>query len=290
MGILSRTKQYLADKVKTTADKVADGITTTASLSPSQLQIIDKKRETYFTGKPNLNGEDAQELIRRNLGAVSIEVYQAYLDLLKTDYLPMRGNTSAFDSHNRIRSFDITKWVTDPSEKNLDKLVNVYQVLSEEDCNIALIYHRTPERCHVTFAVVNTDTEVSDPTKAKSFYERIVGAIRGNFPGVEISKSYQTGEPPCLSDAVHQMGDDSYVKSVAIVSNLASDKSEDFISQSMEKILDGIVPATDDDAYTIVLLAKPITDQLATKNRLFELSTALSPYASWQTSYSWTLM
>lgn len=289
MGILTNAKQYLATKATVATGKVADGVAKTASLSPSQLQQIDMKREAYFAGMPDLNGEDTQELIQRNLGAVSIEVYQAYLEILKTAYLPMRGNVSEFDAHNRIRYFDITKWVTDPQEKNLDKLVNVYQVLSEEDCNIALVYHRTQERCQVTMAVVNSDMDVSDPAKVKSFYERIVDAIRGNFPGVEIDNSNGTGEPPCLNDVViHGTNSECSVKSVAIVSNLASEKSEDFISQSMEKLLDGIVPTCDDDAYTIVLLAKPITDQLATKNRLFELSTALAPYASWQTNYTYT--
>lgn len=286
MGILAKTKQYLATKATAAAGRVADGVVKTASLSPSQLQQIEEKREAYFSGKPDLDGEDAQRLIQRNLGAVSIEVYQAYLELLKTAYLPMRGNVSEFDPYNRIRYFEITKWVTDPKEKNLDKLVNVYQVLSEEDCNIALVYHRTQERCQVTMAVVNTDIDVSDPAIAKSFYERIVGAIRGNFPGVEIGNPSSTGEPHCLLDSIQEENGKQYVKSVAIVSNLASEKSEDFISQSMEKLLDGIVPTNDDDAYTIVLLASPIADQLSTKNRLFELSTALAPYASWQTNYS----
>lgn len=288
MGILTKTKQYLAARATAAAGKIADGVAKTASLSPSQLQQIDKKREAYYSGKPDLNGEDIQELIRRNLGAVSIEVYQAYLELLKTAYLPMRGNVTGFDPHNRIRYFDITKWVTDPKEKNLDKLVNVYQVLSEEDCNIALVYHRTHEGCQVTMAVVNTDEDVSDPTKAKSFHERIIGAIRGNFPGVEIGNTNSTGEPCCLKNVVQDINGELFAKSVAVVSNLASEKSEDFISQSMEKLLDGIVPTGDDDSYTIVLLAKPITDQLATKNRLFELSTILAPYASWQTNFTYT--
>lgn len=288
MGILKKTKQYLAAKANAAVGKVADGIAKTASLSPSQLQQIDKKREAYFAGKPDMNGEETQELIQRNLGAVSIEVYQAYLELLKTAYQPMRGNVSEFDPHNRIRYFDITKWVTDPQEKNLDKLVNVYHVLSEEDCNIALIYDRTVEGCQVSMAVVNTDDEISDPAKAKSFYERVVGAIRGNFPGVELGNCDSTGEPACLLNAVQGSGTTKSVKSVAVVSNLASEKSEDFISQSMEKLLDGIVPTNDDDAYTIVLLAKPLVDQLASKNRLFELSSVLSPYASWQTNYTYT--
>ena len=131
MGILTNAKQYLATKATVAAGKVADGVAKTASLSPSQLQQIDMKREAYFAGMPDLNGEDTQELIQRNLGAVSIEVYQAYLEQLKTVYQPMDIAIEKFDSLNRIRYFDITKWVTDPTEKNLDKLVNVYQVLSE---------------------------------------------------------------------------------------------------------------------------------------------------------------
>ena len=288
MGIIKKTKQYLADKANAAARKLADGVAKTASLSPSQLQKIDQKRDAYFSQKPDMSSEEVQELVQRNIGAVSVEVYQAYLELLKTAYLPMTENVSTFDSYNRIRYFDITKWVADPKEKNLDKLINVYQVLSQEDCNIALIYNRTTESCQVTMAVVNTDPDVSDPTKVKSFYNRIVGAIRGNFPGVELSHCNSTGEPNCLSSITQIVDDKQIVKSVAIVSNLASEKSEDFISQSMEKLLDGIIPSNGDDAYTIVLLAKPIMNHLSTKNSLFELYSALAPYASWQTSYMYT--
>ncbi len=288
MGILQKTKQYLEAKTEEAVNKVADGIAKTASLSPNQLLNIDQKRKEYLEGRPDMNNEETRCFIQRNLGAVSIEVYQAYLENLKTDYLPMKGNVQSFDSQNRIRYFDITKWVTDPEEKNLDKLVNVYQVLSEEDCNIALIYNRTPQQCQISLAVVNTDIEDSDPARTKSFYDRIISAVRGNFPGVEVANSGNTGEPPCLQKAIREVDGKMLAKSVAIVSNLASEKSEGFISQSMEKLLDGIIPTTEDDSYTIVLLAKPIADRLAAKNHLFELYSYLSPFASWQTNFNYS--
>ena len=289
MGIIANTKQFLAKKATEVAVKTADGVATASVLSPKQLQQIDAKRTAYLTEKPDMNSDEIQELIRKNLGAVGIEVYQAYLEQLKVAYKPMDIAIENFDSLNRIRYFDITKWVTDPTEKNIDKLVNVYQVLSEENCNIALIYHRTQTSCQVTMAVINTDMDQSDPAKANTFIARLSGAIKGNFPGVEIKENqgrkdlYGIGEPDCLKNTAH---DD--VKSVAIVSNLASEKSEDFISQSMEKLLDGIVPSKEDENYTIVLLAKPITNQLENRNRLFELYSVLSPYATWQTSYTYT--
>ncbi len=294
MGILTNTRQFLAKKTTEVAKKTADDMATISALSPKQLEVVEAKRMAYLAKKPDMNSEDIQELIKKNLGAVGIEIYQAYLEQLKNVYKPVDTAMEKFDELNRIRYFDITKWVTDAEEKNLDKLVNVYQVLNEEDCNIALIYHRTKEKSEVTLGVVNTDMDQPDPAKVNTYNARITSAIQGNFPGVEIrtnrgkSDKFGLGIPKNLQSAIKGSGDSVDVKSVAIVSNLASEKSEDFISQSMEKLLDGIVPKVEQEEYTIVLLAKPINNQLEKKNRLFELYSALAPYASWQTNYTYT--
>lgn len=279
MGIIANVKQKLANMA-------SDAVTSAAALTPKQLAAVEEKRLAYLAQKPDMNSDEVKKCIVRNLGAVGIEVYQAYLEQLKNFYTPVHMDVSRFDVLNRVRYFDITKWVTDAEEKSLDKLVNVYQVLSEEDCNIALIYHRTREKCAVTLGVVNTDEKQADPAKAMAYNDRLVGALRGNFPGVEIRTnqgrrdSFGRGIPVSLQPAAD-------VKSVAVVSNLASEKSEGFISQSMEKLLDGMIPKDESEEYTIVLLAKPVQNQLAYKNRLFELYSALSPYASWQTSYTY---
>ncbi len=293
MGILANTKQFLTEKATLAAKKAGDGIATLSVLSPKQLQEIEAKRIAYLSQKPNMSGEEVQSVIRKNMGAIGIEVYQAYLEQLSRAYLPVEIPMEKFDEENRIRFFDITKWVTDTEEQSLDKLINVYHVLSEEECNIALIYHRTKDKCQVTMGVVNTDEKHSDPAIADKYYSRVIGAIKGNFPGVDIQgvhskcRDYGIGTPPCLSDTLKN-SDEGGVKSIAVVSNVASEKSEDFISQSMEKLLDGIVPEDSSQEYTIVLLAKPIKDQLESKNRLYELYTALAPYASWQTGYTYT--
>lgn len=294
MGILANTKEFLARKTTEVAKRAADGVAATAALSPKQLEDVEAKRKSYLAEKPDMNSEDIKELIEKNLGSVGIEVYQAYLEKLKNVYKPLDTAIENFDELNRIRYFDITKWVTDAEEKNLDKLVNVYQVLSEEDCNIALIYHRTKEKCEVTLGVVNTDMNQPDPAKVNTYNARITSAIKGNFPGVEIkankekNDNFGIGIPENLNSVIRGNSYGTEVKSVAIVSNLASEKSEDFISQSMEKLLDGIVPKREEEEYTMVLLAKPINNQLEKKNRLFELYSALAPYASWQTNYTYT--
>ncbi len=67
------------------------------------------------------------------------------------------------------------------------------------------------------------------------------------------------------------------------------EKSEKFISQSIEKLFDGIT-LKDTDEYTIILLAEPIAHQVEErKARLYELYTALAPFASWQTNYTYTV-
>ena len=140
MGVLANTKQFLANKITNVAQKTADGIASSSALSPKQMLDIEKKRMEYLSAKPDMDDEEAQEFIQRNLGAVGVDVYQAYLEQLKELYKPVDLHIDSFNSNNRIRWFDIEKWVSDSEEKNLDKLVNVYQVLSEEDCNIALIF------------------------------------------------------------------------------------------------------------------------------------------------------
>ena len=119
MGIIANTKQFLVKKATEVARKTADGVATASVLSPKQLQQVDEKRTAYLTEKPDMNSDEIQELIRKNLGAVGIEIYQAYLEQLKTAYEPVDVAIENFDSINRIRYFNITKWVTDPTEKNI---------------------------------------------------------------------------------------------------------------------------------------------------------------------------
>ena len=72
---------------------------------------------------------------------------------------------------------------------------------------------------------------------------------------------------------------------VAAASNIPTEKSEKFISQTIEKLLDGIVPESKRTEYTLVLLATPIKDVEERKLKLGEFYSGLKPYESWQTSF-----
>ena len=197
-------------------------------------------------------------------------------------YVPVKREIEydgSFSAAHNIRFFNITKWVTDKKENSLEKLVNVYQVLSDENCNIALVFNRTCDATNVFLAVVNTDN-ADDNVDVENYRKRLAEAIRGNFPGAEWTDKNGTGVLPCLKNSLPY--------SVASASNIPGEKSEKFISQTIEKLLDGIVPDTKNKEYTIILLATPINDVENRKLHLAELYSALAPYAGWQTNFVYT--
>ncbi len=260
-----------------------------------QLEEIQKLKNKYYDQQVD------NRLGERIFAGVADELYQSYLSCIKENYSPYfdENELEWIDSH--ISSFDVTRWVIDSEEKAIDKLISVYEVLSGEDCCIALIYNRTKEGCKVTFSVRNIDIENTTQEKVLELKNKLKKAFEGNFPGIIINDD-NTAEIPATFSPLMDISfaekerinsesgerekyiETSNVPSVAVVTNMPSDKSEDFISQSMEKLIDGIVPKDVNENYCLVLLASPIKDVSPRKNRLFEIYNLLSPYATWQGS------
>lgn len=262
------------------ADKAGNAVATVSVLSSSQLDEVDKKRTAYLSEKPNPADEQAVELTNRLLATAAVELHNAYLPQLRNVYAPIDPSIeypTGFNADNNIRFMNITKWIVDPNEDSLEKLVNVYDVLSDEDCSIALVFNRTSASTEVFLAVVNSNN-AHDNIDADNFSRRMSDALRGNFPGSEVGPANR-GPIPCL--------DNRRSSSVAAVSNIPAEKNEKFVTQTIEKVLDGIVPGRPSEDYAIVLLATPIHDIESRKLRLAELHTLLTPYASWTTNYTY---
>lgn len=270
----------IKNAIMCTADKAGNAVATVSVLSSSQLDEVDKKRTAYLSEKPNPADEQAVELTNRLLATAAVELHNAYLPQLRNVYAPIDPSIeypTGFNADNNIRFVNITKWIVDPNEDSLEKLVNVYDVLSDEDCNIALVFNRTSASTEVFLAVVNSDN-ARDNIDADNFSRRMSDALRGNFPGSEVGPANR-GPIPCL--------DNRRLSSVAAVSNIPAEKNEKFVTQTIEKVLDGIVPGRPSEDYTIVLLATPIHDIESRKLRLAELHSLLTPYASWTTNYTY---
>lgn len=248
--------------------------------SKAQLDALEKKRKEYLGAKGHQSNskENTKSIIENNISCIEAEIFHSYLPHIQELYEPLKSDFSLKHEPHRVAHFEITQWVIDPAEDSIEKLCSVYQTLSSANCSLALIYERSIKGCKVRLAVSN-DTDKIDPTIATGFTSRLKGALNGNFPGAILSKEDSRSEPP-----FKEMEDIS----IASISNIATEKSKQFISQSMEKLLDGIVPQTDDEQYTIILLAKPIQNIRLYAQKLYDQYTALSPYAQVQRNISLT--
>lgn len=269
-------------KVVTRAANSAGNVVAKASsLSSAQCEELGRQREQYLTEMPAMDDSVATELTNRLIAAAGVEIFDAYLPQMGAMYVPVDSSVeygASFKNEQNIRYFNITKWVVDATENSLEKLVNVYGVLAGEACNIALVFHRRMHDVQTYLAVVNlrnSDNRVDADLLAR----RIEGAVRGNFPGSELGDEMRCGRLPCLSNLRDV--------SVASVSNVPTEKSEKFASQTIEKLLDGIVPRSGNEEYTVVLLATPVQDVDERKLRLQQLHTGLSPYAGWETGFTY---
>lgn len=279
----------IKNMISKVGEKAGDKVAKLAVLSPEQLEEVQVKREKYLSQMPDPTDTTAEELTMRLLAAGSVEIHNAYLPQLDQLYTPVKKDfeygSSDKQEHQRlfrpeynIRYFNITKWVTNKNENSLEKLVNVYEVLSNERCNIALIFHRTCEAAEVYLAVTNIEN-ADNSVDVNNYKERLADAVRGNFPGSEWGKE-GSGVIPCFNSKT--------AYSVASASNIPTEKSEKFISQTIEKLLDGCIPDKHDKEYILILLATPIQDIEERKLRLAELYSGLAPYASWTTDFHYT--
>ncbi|WP_022759098.1 helicase HerA domain-containing protein [Butyrivibrio fibrisolvens] len=259
--------------------KVADSISKVAALSNAQLEEVAKKRDDYLLALPDPADDIARSTTEKLLAANGVEVFNAYLPQISKLYAPLEKDN--FNAAFNVRYFNITKWVTDKKENSLEKLVNVYAVLSEENCNIALVFHRTCEDTQVYIAITNTQNDNNNKS-ADTYDTRLKDAIRGNFPGTKFSEKSGHGIPDFL--------DNDIPYSVASASNIPTEKSEKFISQTIEKLLDGVIPSKTKEEYTLILIATPIQDVEQRKLRLAEIYSGLKPYASWSTNYTFDQM
>ena len=204
--------------VKKIADKSAGTVSKLASLSSEELEKIENQRLSYLFDMPSVDDDESLELTGRLMAAASVEIYNAYLPQIKNLYSPIKNNVEYgkdFIPGHNIRYINITKWVTNKEENSLEKLINVYEVLSNEECNIALVFNRTVTKTNVYLAVTNTLNE-NNNTNIDIYKRRIVDAIKGNFPGSEYIDD-GIGTLPCFNDELKY--------SIASASNIPAEKS-----------------------------------------------------------------
>lgn len=271
-------------------------------LGESQKKEIEELQNKYFVRTSNF-GEEVLQIPDKKLASYAMEIYKSYLKCLTTSYSPQYPLKEEFDEANRIAYVDITRWVIDKNEDCIEKLATAYQVLANEECNVSVIYHQSMSAgCQVLLAVENTKISDSKPLVVIQQMDRLTSAILGNFPGTGIKyaddakKSPNMGVPKCLRELCEKIGYESdpekktvkVTKSptVSVVTNLVSEKTAKYECQGIEKLFDGFLPKTENDEFTIVLLASPVRDKSYLREKFCAYYNELTPYATWQENFS----
>lgn len=216
---------------------------------------------------------------------VSNNIFKTYLPIISDKYYPI-SLEGPYSHKDQIRLLKIDKWVTDKNENSIDKLKNVYNTLTGTDCNLALIFKRSQKNCTAYLAIAN-NSDNDDPAIVDSYWERIMQSIKGNFPGTRLSP-YQSGAELNTEEKRSLLFDESDQTSLAIATNVASEKSDAFISQGIDKLLNGFIPQNEREEYTLILLAEPLKSTYIEeiKKKIFDYYSFLSPFMSWQRNTS----
>ncbi|MDR0906783.1 MAG: DUF87 domain-containing protein [Oscillospiraceae bacterium] len=226
------------------------------------------------------------EELADNLGKVAYSLDKAYMSRLREDYdvIPFSEYLSVVNSNNgslemdtNIRALRVRRFVYDKDELIRDGFKNVLGLFSGGSHNVALIIRRTPAKVTLDFVVKNENSTVAKPANTNVALLR--DSFVGNFNGTEIEliKSNGTGAILDFEDA----------NAVSLLCGIPSEKSEDYISQGIEKLLNGIVPSTEKDSYTCVLLAQPmsISELRNTLTGYESIASALTPFAGKQIQF-----
>ena len=179
---------------------------------------------------------------------------------------------------NNIRALHVKRWVYDKEEKIGDCFKNVLSTFAGSENTLAAVLYRTPKGTDMYFVMKNAGA-VSGEVAEKEL-DLLAASLKGNFPGSKVETIEESKDGETTKGLFHF----DEMKSVSCLSNIPSEKSEDYICQGIDKLLNGIVPKTDDESYYVVILADALS-QTALREVLSgyeEMATAITPFAGYQ--------
>ena len=225
-----------------------------------------------------------------NLGKVAYALDKAYMPRLETDYGIM-----AFDEHYNnaadylekgeieprisyaanVRAVRVKNLVFNSEENELDCLRNVLAAFSNSENTIALVINRSPEGTEMFFVVKN---EIAGGNEySKDSLELLEKALRGNLAGSEFERISTEKE-------IKKILKLDKAKAISMLSAVPSEKSEKYISQRIDKLLNGVVPTEEKESYSIVIAARSLlqSDIRGILSAYEEIATAIKPFEEHQ--------
>lgn len=180
------------------------------------------------------------------------------------------------DYPTNIRAIRITRWVFDKDEKPADCFKNVLSTFADGEHSIALVVNRSQKGTEMYLVVKNEGEGRNEDSMTNR--DLLLSSLKGNFPGIQADLEKKVSGFKDLCPLVN------VYKSISVLSNVPSEYSEDFITQGLDKLLNGIVPEKEDDSYSIIFLAESLNSLKVREiiSGYEDIATALSPYMGYQ--------
>lgn len=230
------------------------------------------------------NGKPDEKVLLDNLGKIAYTLDKAYISRLTADYSPVlfdeiynknEDKTTEIDYVSNIRALKVNRWIFDEKEKSGECFKNVLSLFADGDHTLALVVVRKPTTSEMYFVVKNDGPGRNEASKNN--IDLLNASIRGNFPGThtEVIPTPQETE---------KLFSFPKASAIAVLSNMPSEYSEDYITQGLDKLLNGIVPKTEEESYAVVFLAESLSQEKVREilSGFEEMATAIHPFLEYQ--------
>lgn len=177
-------------------------------------------------------------------------VFKRYLDNINQfDLVPLTTSLESVVTNTRIRK--LTRIVYDRNEDNLHKFNNVFSTLHSSNSSVVLILKA--EHSHTDIYIGTHKTAIQSGQAGFDGMETLEASMKGNFPGVDISKNLFNKD---IYNLLNPIQSDN-INAIASVVGVPSQKGGDAktFSQGLEKLIEGMRGRE----YIAVIQATPVS-------------------------------
>lgn len=228
-----------------------------------------------------------KKVLLDNLSKISYTVNKTYFSRLQDDYVVL-----PFEKYNKgenqlsyssdVRALKIDRFVYNASENSADCFQNVLSLYSGTSDAVAFVFKRTFEHTEI-YAVIRS-AQAGDGGHSTDSIKALKESFRGNFPGSH-TEILGLEENILDADQVEKaLWDGIEIRSIAATCNIPSAKSDKYLSQGIEKVLNGSIPQNEHEGYMIIILAESLSNQEVDTitSGYEEMSTSIHPFISHQ--------